>query len=107
MNDPRLSDLLTLGQQIWADQPPMDLPHIAVAACTVTGDIARISRDHIENSEGRDAQAELSRELGNLILSSIRWAANLGLDPAECVSQAEDAQRRYVESRTEAARGDQ
>jgi hypothetical protein len=43
----------------------MDLPHVAVAACTVTGDIARISRNEIEGTGDR---AGLSRELGNLIL---------------------------------------
>ncbi|GAA2626992.1 hypothetical protein GCM10010411_75050 [Actinomadura fulvescens] len=96
MNDPRLSELLTLAQQIWADRPPMDLPHVAVAACTVTGDIARISRDEIE---GHGDRAALSRELGNLILSDVRWASDLGLEPGECVRQAEAAQRRYLESR--------
>lgn len=71
----------------------MDLPHVAVAACTVTGDIARISRDEIEGATDRSA---LARELGNLILSSVRWASDLGLDPAECVMEAQAAQRRYV-----------
>jgi hypothetical protein len=87
---------MAVGREIWAGQPPMELPHVAVAACTVTGDIARISRDEIEGGGDR---AALSRELGNLILSGVRWASDLGLDPAECVRQAEAAQRRYVQSR--------
>ncbi|WP_131741246.1 hypothetical protein [Actinomadura roseirufa] len=96
MDDPRVSELLTLGRRIWADQPSMELPHVAVAACTVTGDIARISRDELEGDGDR---AALGRELGNLILSGVRWASDLGFDPAECVAAAAEAQRRYVESR--------
>jgi hypothetical protein len=29
----------------------------------------------------------------------VRWASDLGLDPSECVKQAEAAQHRYVRSR--------
>ncbi|MCP2342950.1 hypothetical protein FHU30_008342 [Actinomadura rupiterrae] len=99
-NDPRLSELLALARDIWRDQPPMDLPHVAVAACTVTGDIARISRDELEGAADRTT---LERELGNLILSGTRWAADLGLDPEKCVQAAAQAQRRYIASRPQAA----
>lgn len=97
MNDPRLSELLARARQIWDQQPAMSLEHVAVAACTVTGDIARISRAQLEG--GGVDEDDLKRELGNLVVSGLRWASDLGLDVGECVAAAETAQRRYVESR--------
>jgi len=32
--------------------------------------------------------ATLKREIGNMILSSVRWASDLGLDPNSCIDAA-------------------
>lgn len=82
-HDLRLSEALARSRSIWAGKPAMRLDHVATAACTVTGDIAR---DHHEGAPVNDAG--LRKELGNLILSATRWAADLGHDPAQCVAEA-------------------
>ncbi|MCP9947222.1 hypothetical protein [Actinomadura madurae] len=40
--------------------------------------------------------AELKREFGKLVLSSLRWMRHYGLDPADCLDAAETAQRAYT-----------
>lgn len=96
MHDPRQSDLLAVGREIWQGTPPMSLEHVAVAAATVVGDIARLARGQWEGEE-LDRLA-LAKELGNLMLSAPRWADDLGLDTQECLDAADDAQRRYTDT---------
>jgi hypothetical protein len=76
----------------------MSIEHVAVAAATVVGDIARLARDQREGQE-LDRTA-LAKELGNLMLSAPRWADDLGLDLQECLQAADDAQRRYTRSQS-------
>jgi hypothetical protein len=95
--DSTVADLLDEGQRIWDGRPRMTLREIAVAAAVVVGDLARAARD------GCDL-ADVERELGNLIFSSIRWAGgDLRLDLSACLAAAVDAQRAFV-ARTEADR---
>lgn len=100
---PDPAELLAHARTIWGDHHD-DLPTIAVALTVVTGDIARGAR---AAQEGRpDAIGHVGKELGNLILSAVRWCDDLGLDPAECVARGAEAQRAYVARRaTESAPG--
>ena len=96
VTDPTLTELLREARTIWGQQR-MALPEVAIAAGVVCGDLCRCARDH---QEGRHVSADdLMRELGNLILSAVRWSDDLGLIPADCVTSAISAQRAYVGSR--------
>jgi len=86
------NDILRAGREIWGSDP-MSLTHVAACAAVVAGDIARIARDAIE---GAGSDEGVARELGNLIVSAVRWADDLGFDPAQCVQEALSAQQRYV-----------
>lgn len=80
--------LIAHGQSIWGQRASTPT-EVAVLAGVVVGDLARAARD--EDPDG------LRRELGNMMLSAGRWASELGLDPAECLAVADEAQRAYVE----------
>jgi hypothetical protein len=91
-----LKALLADARGIWGDRR-MSLPEIAVALGVVHGDICRLARD---DQEGLPAtRLDLERELGNLILSAIRWADDQHLGLSDCLHRAELAQRAYVEKR--------
>lgn len=86
--------ILASGRRIWgADR--MELPAIANCATVVVGDLARAARDITEGASSGDAQ----REVGNLVVSSVRWADDLGYDVGGCITAALDAQTAYVASR--------
>jgi hypothetical protein len=91
-DDPTVSELLARAREIWAGQPLMTLPEVAVAACVVAGDLARAARAPLSPHSWQDAE----RELGDLVLSAVRWAADMGLDLGDCLAAAEQAQRVYV-----------
>lgn len=86
--------LLETGRDIWGDSETRceDLP---IRLAVMVGDIARVVRDADEARAPVD-QDEIAKELGNFVLSAIRWADDLGLDPVECIELAAEAQRRYV-----------
>ena len=88
-----IDDIATTAHKIWGDKQ-MDLPHIALAAETVCGDIARQARNSIEGQPVD--QAALKKELGNLISSSVRWCGDLGFDVQECIRISQEAQAKYV-----------
>lgn len=87
--DPTLRELLATARTIWGNLR-MTLPDITIAATVVVGDLARAARDGTDDNDA-------ARELGNLILSSIRWADDLGLDLDECIRLATLAQIAHVE----------
>lgn len=76
------------GQMIWG-QHAATPAEVATLATVVVGDLARAARD--------GDRAGLVRELGNLLLSSARWSAELGIDPGEAAETAAEAQRRYAD----------
>lgn len=92
--DAAVKTLLVTGRTIWGDSEttPEDLP---ARLGVMTGDVSRLVRDATETSEPVDAE-ELAKELGNFVLSCVRWADDLGLDPTNCVEHAIAAQERYV-----------
>ena len=90
-----LDAILTEARKTWGDKP-MELAHIVAALGTVYGDICRQTRDNIEGAEINEA--ELKKELGNLISSTVRWCNDLGFAPEECVRLSQEAQRRYIQA---------
>ena len=87
-----IDELLAEARKTWGDKP-MTLEHIAVTIGVVYGDICRQSRSKI--GQGTMDEAELKKELGNLISSVIRWCDDLGYDPKECIKLSQEAQARY------------
>jgi hypothetical protein len=88
-----LRPLLDEARKIWKDYLPMSVSEISVALTVVTGDIARIARQLNDlGTYGDASQRALKKELGNLILSSVRWMDDLGFDSRECLTLARDAQ---------------
>ena len=89
-----IDSLLAEARKIWGDTH-MSLDHIAVAMGVVYGDICRQARN---NKEGvLIDKAELKKELGNIITSTIRWCDDLGFDPKDCIVLAQEAQSAYVQ----------
>lgn len=87
-------ELLSKAREIWGNDT-LSLDEIIVRQNVTMGDVSRYARD---KNEGKPVdEAELKKELGNIIFSMIRWCDDLGYSPEECISLAEQAQRRYVE----------
>jgi hypothetical protein len=57
----------------------------------------RLARDHDEGQPLNEA--ELKKELGNVIFSTIRWCDDLGYTPEECIELAKQAQKKYRQDR--------
>ncbi len=91
--DRSVKELLAKGREIWGDRR-MTLPEIAVAMGVVYGDICRVARDGYDPVPG--PWSEVSKEFGNMILSTIRWASDCGLDPNACIDVAIEAQKRFA-----------
>lgn len=89
--------MLSRARTIWANAPPVDADRLVVLLAVVLGDLARQGRARME---GGDVDREaLAKELGNVLLSVVRWCDDLDLDPAGCVERAIKAQQVYVHRR--------
>lgn len=86
----RLDELLATAREIWGGRA-MRADAICTAMAVVHGDICRAIRD--DNTE------ELAKEMGNMLLSTVRWCDDLGLDIEECLRAAERSQRAFVARR--------
>lgn len=98
-----IAALRVQSRQIWGDNP-LTLPQIVGRLMVGVGDLARSARD-VPNGHERprfwvsdDAVRELKKELGNILLSTVRWIDDLGLDPLECLDLAIEAQEEFVRS---------
>lgn len=89
-----IKQLLSQSREIWGDKK-CDLPQIVVRMGKVFGDICRYARN--EKVTDAPREAELKKELGNMIFSSIRWCDDLGYDPEECIDLAREAQKKYAQ----------
>lgn len=84
-----LDEIAAAGHEIWGDR--MSLAEIVIAMGVVYGDLARIVRDRPAT-----VRHDLHRELGNMIVSTVRWCGHLGINPTEAVETALTAQREWV-----------
>jgi hypothetical protein len=91
-----LAAILDQARAIWGPTPT-PLPHMAVVLAVVCGDIARAARDHTEGRHLDDT--ELAKELGNLVLTAVRFMDDLGYRPGHCIGLAADAQATYARER--------
>lgn len=89
-----IQDLLTQARSIWGDKK-LTLEEIVVRQGVAVGDIHRYARDSAEGI--KPEEAELKKELGNIIFSTIRWCDDLGYSPEECIELAKQAQIKYTQ----------
>jgi hypothetical protein len=94
-----LDEILAQGRAIWG-LGPTPLPHMAVVLGVVVGDINRQARNQTEGYRVNDT--ELAKELGNLVLSAVRFMDDIGYIPAHCIELAQAAQAAYAEDLDEA-----
>lgn len=85
--------LLKQSREIWGKKK-LKLSEIIVRMGKVFGDICRWERNAIKDKKSH-TQKELKKELGNMIFATIRWCADLGFDPEECVKEAIKAQKKF------------
>lgn len=86
-------ELLKQTRQIWGKQK-LSLAQIIVRMGKVFGDICRWERNAVKDKKIH-TKKELQKEMGNMILASIRWCDDLGFNPEECIEEAMDAQRKF------------
>lgn len=86
-----IEDLREDARAQW--EKPMSLSEIIPAMGTVFGDICRHARDKNEGKSVSDSN--LQKELGNLLLSTLRWCDDLGFDPERCIEDAKQAHQKY------------
>lgn len=86
----RIEEMLLEGRKIWPEK--MTLKDIAICLTVITGDVARCARGALKD----ELKEDVGKELGNLVLSSLRWMQDLGLAPERCLEKALEAQRVYA-----------
>lgn len=98
-----LKGLLAYARVIWGNDFRQELPEIVIRLMVGVGDLARLARElpglkAPQSTTPHKEVAELKKELGNIIFSTIRWCDDLGFSPAECVEEAIHAQKRFAAS---------
>lgn len=92
-----IDKLLKAARAIWGDDK-LSLDEILIRQGVTIGDLHRLARD---SDEGQTLdEAELKKELGNVIFSTIRWCDDLGYSPKECIELAKQAQVKYRADRS-------
>jgi hypothetical protein len=89
--------LLREARSIWGDDK-LSLDEILIRQGVTIGDLHRLARDHDEGQTLNEA--ELKKELGNVIFSTIRWCDDLGYNPKDCIELAKKAQIKYRQDRS-------
>ena len=88
-----LNAILSQARAIWGPTPT-PLPHMAVVLGVVVGDISRQGRAEVEGYRVNDD--ELAKELGNLVLTAVRFMDDRGYRLGHCIGLAADSQTTYV-----------
>jgi hypothetical protein len=88
-----IQELLKQSRKIWGKQK-LSLAQIIVRMGKVFGDLCRWERNASKDKKTR-TKKELQKEMGNMILSSIRWCDDLGFDPEDCIEEALKAQQKF------------
>ena len=88
-----IKTLVEQGRDIWDDEK-LPLSQIIVRMGKIFGDICRWERNAIKDVRVH-TDADLKKELGNMIFSTIRWCHDLGYDPEECIQAAIECQKKF------------
>lgn len=92
-----IKTLLQEARSIWGNDT-LSLDEILIRQGVTIGDLHRLARDHDEGQTLNEA--ELKKELGNVIFSTIRWCDDLGYSPEACIELAKQAQIKYRQERS-------
>ena len=84
--------LLKLSRKIWPDK--LTLPEIIPAMGKIFGDICKWQRNAPKDIR-EHLPKELQKELGNMILSTIRWCDDLNFKVEDCINSAIKAQKDF------------
>lgn len=95
--DKATETLYQLTRHIWRDHGTNMLPYVGTSLGVTVGNIQRQSQKLFDGR--RPDMPTVGIELGNLVLSSIRWLGDLDLDPKQCIRVAAGSQRRYASER--------
>lgn len=87
-----IDELLKKGREMWKER--LNLSQIIVCLGKVFGDICRYERNALKDQPTHTDQ-ELKKELGHVILSTIRWCDDLGFKPEECINEAIKSQEQF------------
>jgi hypothetical protein len=99
-----ITKLLKEARTIWGKRSPdadqttiklKELDRIIVRMGVVYGDICRWRRERDRIPKNGPLYDELQKEMGNMILSTIRWCDDLGFDPEDCIVRAIDCQQHF------------
>ena len=88
-----IKELSAEAKLIWSGEK-LPLAQIIVRMGKIFGDICRWERNELKDIE-LHKEAELKKELGNMIFSTIKWCDQLGYEPEECIKLAIEAQKKY------------
>ncbi len=88
-----VQDILQKSRVVWGS-PKLTLSQIIVRMGKVFGDICRWERNAPKDTPTH-TDKELKKELGNIIVSTVRWCEDLGYDPEECIERALKAQQEF------------
>lgn len=88
----RIADLLEQSRNIWPNKGTIE--EIIIRMGKVFGDICRYARNE-KKDQAIHTDKEIKKELGNMIVSSIKWCDDLGYEPEECIKLAIEAQKRF------------
>ncbi len=89
-----IHDVLREARTAWGDKK-LSLPQILIRLGVIYGDLCRWERNATKDSP-HHTDEELQKELGNIIVSMIRWCDDLGYDLEDCVALALDAQKKFA-----------
>ncbi len=90
----QIEELKNEARTIWGEEK-LSLPDILIRLGVGYCDLCRIARGANKDAT-RLNDAEIKKELGNIIFSVIRWCDDLGYSPTECINLAKAAQKRFV-----------
>lgn len=93
-----IEEILDEQRKIWGKKGQTP-DHILASLLVTVGDIARQMRDLHE--KGKLDKAELEKEFGNLITSTIRWCDDLAINPAKAVKVSLKAHEKYQQRASE------
>ncbi|HLN18802.1 MAG TPA: hypothetical protein VK255_01365 [Patescibacteria group bacterium] len=88
-----IKELLFEGKLIWGKKK-CNLSQVIIRMGKVLGDLCRWERNAAKDSKSH-TEAELKKELGNIIFSTIRWCDDLGFDPEDCIKEAIKCQKKF------------
>jgi hypothetical protein len=90
----QIKQLLAQAREIWQDEK-LSLSQIIVRLGKVFGDLCRFERNAPKDA-ATHTDAELKKELGNMIFSTIRFCDDLGYDPEDCINLARESQKKFA-----------